>query len=280
MDFQDMQQTRAAWDGIAAGFDEFVTAPGMPVAEDALRRAGVEPGMRLLDVACGSGALAIPAARLGAQVLGVDLSPRMMELLLARARAEGLANVEGRVMDGHALDLVDDTFDVAGSQFGVMLFPDMLRGLREMVRVVKPGGKVVVVIFAPPSKIEFLQFFVRGIQSVVPGFTGLPTDPPPLPFQAADPEKFRQRLHEAGLENVRVESGAEELEFRSGDAMWQWLMNSNPIPRLVLNSLKLTGAQEAAVVQALERMLRERADRNGVATVTNPVNIGIGSKRP
>lgn len=278
MNFNDMEQTRAAWDGISDGFDRFVTAPGMPIAEDALRRAGLEPGMRVLDVACGSGALAIPAARLGARVLGVDISPEMIARLEARARAEGLAQVEGRVMDGHALDLPDDTFDVAGSQFGVMLFPDLQRGVREMVRVVKPGGKVVMVVFAHPSKIEFLQFFVRAIKTVAPGFTGLPADPPPLPFQAADPEKFGGWLRAAGLEDVRVESGTETLEFRAGEQMWNWLMNSNPIPRLVLAQLKLTERQQASAVQALERMLRERADGNGTARVSNPVNIGIGRK--
>lgn len=278
MNFQDMEQTRAAWDAIAAGFDEFVTAPGMPVAEDALRRAGLKPGMRVLDVACGSGALALPAARLGAQVLGVDISPRMIERLEARAREAGLSNVEGRVMDGHALDLPDDTFDIAGSQFGVMLFPDLPRGLREMARVVKPGGKVVMVVFASPSKIEFLQFFVRAIQAVAPGFTGLPTDPPPLPFQAADPEKFRPRLHDAGLKDVRVEAGAETLEFRTGEQMWNWLMNSNPIPGMIVSQLKLTDEQQAVVVQTLDRLLRERAGGDGVAAVNNPVNIGIGRK--
>jgi ubiquinone/menaquinone biosynthesis C-methylase UbiE len=143
-------ETQAAWDAIAAGYDTFVTEPGMPSAEDALRRAGIQPGMRVLDVACGSGALSIPAARLGAQVLAVDISPAMIARLTARARAEGLSTLEGRVMDGTALDFVDDTFDIAASQFGVMLFPDLPRGLREMARVTKPGGKVVMVVYAAP----------------------------------------------------------------------------------------------------------------------------------
>lgn len=279
MDFSDMAQTRAAWDAIAAGFDRFVTEPGMPVAEDALRRAGAAPGMRVLDVACGSGALALPAARLGARVLGVDISPEMIARLEARARAAGLANVEGRVMDGHALDLPDDAFDIAGSQFGVMLFPDLPRGVREMTRVTRPGGRVVMVVFQHPSKIEFLQFFVRAVKSVAPGFAGLPTDPPPLPFQAADPERLAGWLREAGLEDVRVEPGVETLEFRSGEEMWAWLTNSNPIPRLILGQLGLTEAQQAAAVQTLERMLRSRADASGVARVNNPVHIGIGSKQ-
>jgi ubiquinone/menaquinone biosynthesis C-methylase UbiE len=77
--------------------------------------------MRFLDVAAGSGALSIPAARLGARALATDLSPVMLGSLDERARQEGL-DVATRVMDGHALDLDDDSFDIAGSQFGVMLF--------------------------------------------------------------------------------------------------------------------------------------------------------------
>ena len=133
------ETTRAAWDSIATGYDEFVTPTHVWLANEGLRRADIRPGMRFLDVAAGSGALSIPAARLGAQVLATDQSPAMLEHLDARALKEGLT-IETRVMDGHALELEDDTFDVAGSQFGVMLFPDMPRGIREMARVVKPGG--------------------------------------------------------------------------------------------------------------------------------------------
>ena len=87
-----------------------------------LGRAGLRPGERLLDVAAGTGALGLPAARFGAQVLATDIAPAMIERLEARARAEGLTNIEARVMDGHALELEDDTFDVSASQLGVSLF--------------------------------------------------------------------------------------------------------------------------------------------------------------
>src|SRR5688500_8083026 len=123
-----------AWDRIAPGYDRTNTPTQMGLGQEGLRRAEVRSGTRFLDVAAGSGALSIPAARLGAQVLAVDQSARMLELLTARARGEGL-DIQTRVMDGHALQLDDVSFDVAGSQFGVMLFPDMPRGVREMARV-------------------------------------------------------------------------------------------------------------------------------------------------
>jgi ubiquinone/menaquinone biosynthesis C-methylase UbiE len=269
--------TRDAWDNIAAGYDELVTPTHMWLANEGLRRVGLGPGTRFLDVAAGSGALSIPAARLGAQVLATDMSPVMLERLDARARKEGL-ELETRVMDGHALELEDGAFDMSGSQFGVMLFPDMPRGIAELARVVRPGGRVLMNVYGPPQKIEFFVFFVHAIQAVVPNFTGPPMDPPPLPFQLQDPEKLRQELANAGLKDIRVETITEKLEFRSGKQLWDWLTSSNPIVGGVLAELNLTDEQGAIVRQTLDDMVRKRSGGSGPAVLTNPINIGVGTK--
>ncbi len=270
-------EIRDSWDQIAAGYDEFVTPTHMWLAMEGLRRAGLCPGARFLDVAAGSGALSIPAARLGAEVLSTDMSPVMLERLAVRARKEGL-DLETRVMDGHALELEDGTFDVSGSQFGVMLFPDMPRGISELARVTKPGGHVLMNVYGAPQKIEFFGFFVHAIQAVVPSFTGPPMDPLPLPFQLQDPEKLRQELGEAGLKDIRVETITEKLEFQSGQQLWDWLTNSNPIVGTMLADLSLTKEQRALVQQALDDMIRKRSGGSGPAVLTNPINIGIGTK--
>jgi ubiquinone/menaquinone biosynthesis C-methylase UbiE len=269
-------ETRAAWDTIASGYDQTVTPTHMWLGNEGLRRAGLRAGMRFLDVAAGSGALSIPAARLGAQVLATDQSPVMLALLKKRAILEGL-DVETRVMDGHALQLDDDSFDLVGSQFGVMLFPDMPRGISEMVRVVKPGGRVLMTVFGDPRKVEFFAFFMHAINSVRPDFTGPPMDPPPLPFQLRDPERLRRELAVAGLKEVTVELTTEPLEFRSGSELWDWLVRSNPIAEAVLRELSLTAGERDAIRQALEGLLRERAG-DGAAVLTSPINIGIGTK--
>jgi ubiquinone/menaquinone biosynthesis C-methylase UbiE len=270
------EEIQTAWDEISAGYDEFVTPTHMWLANEALRLAGLHPGMRLLDVASGSGALSIPAARLGAQVLAADLSPNMVERLESRAGREGLSNLEARVMDGHALELEDNTFDISGSQFGVMLFPDLPRGLSELVRVTRPGGRVLMVAYGPATKVEFLNFFIGAMQAAVPGFAGLPTDPPPLPFQVADPEKLRQELLRAGLKHIRLETVTESLEFQSAMHMWDWVTNSNPIGAMLVADL--TKEQKAVVQQALDGMLRDRSGGSGPAILTNPVHIGVGTK--
>jgi ubiquinone/menaquinone biosynthesis C-methylase UbiE len=270
-------QTQTAWDGIAAGYDRTNTPSQMWLGGEGLRRAGLRAGMRFLDVAAGSGALSIPAARLGAQVLATDLSPAMLERLQRRARDEGL-DVETRVMDGHELDLDDGGFDVAGSQFGVMLFPDMPRGISELARVVRPGGRVLMTAYGDPHEIEFLGFFVGAVQAVVPGFEGPPMDPLPLPFQLHDPERLRRELAAAGLKRVEVETISEPTEFTSGEHMWDWLVHSNPIVGGILAELGLNADQIALVRRALAGLVRERAAGSGPATLTAPINIGTATR--
>lgn len=274
---QEQEQTRDAWDSIAEGYDRTNTPTQMWVGNEGLRRADVHQGMRFLDVAAGSGALSIPAARLGAEVLATDVSPAMLELLEARARQEGL-NIETRVMDGHSLELDDVVFDAAGSQFGVVLFPDMPRGLSEMARVVKPGGHVLMNVYGDPHEIEFFGFFVGAIQTVVPDFEGPQMDPLPLPFQLQDPERLRQELTKAGLKDIRVETLTETTRFESGEHFWDWLVHSNPIVGMVLGELNLTKDQIDVVKKDLKRQVRERAGGSGPASLTNPINIGIGTK--
>jgi ubiquinone/menaquinone biosynthesis C-methylase UbiE len=277
MNTLDTQESRRAWNKIARGYDDTNTPTQMWLGNESLRRAGLRAGMRFLDVAAGSGALSIPAARLGAQVLATDLSPVMLELLEVRARKEKL-NIDTRVMDGHALTLEDDTFDLAGSQFGVMLFPDMPKAIREMARVVKPGGRVLMNVYGDPQQLEFLSFLVGAIQSVRPHFTGPPQDPPPLPFQLQDPDRLRNEFASAGLHDINVETVRETTSFGSGKELWEWTVWSNPLVETVLASLTITDNERGVIQQALEKMVRERAGGNGPAKLTNAVHIGIAAK--
>ena len=266
-----------AWDAIAADYDEFVAPGEVSFAKEGLRLAGLEPGERFLDVAAGPGGLSLPAARLGARVLATDWSPAMIERFENRVREEGLAEAQGRVMDAHALEIDDDIFDVTGSQFGVMLVPDQPLALREMVRVTKPGGRVLLIAYGPPADFEALQFFLAALQAVVPDFTGLPDDPPPLEFQVADPDVLRQRLIDAGLHEVTVDTTHEErVEFQSGRDMWNWVLGSNPIAGMIVGGL--TDEQHATMRQVLAGMLRERSGGSGPAALTAPLNIGVGTK--
>ena len=266
----------AAWDALATGYDRYVAPQEAELANEALALAGLRAGQRFLDVAAGTGGLSLPAARLGAKVLATDWSPAMIERFEARVQKEGLPDAEGRVMDCHALQLDDNTFDVTGSQFGVMLVPDQPRALQEMVRVTKPGGRVLVIAYGPPAELEFLGLFVGALHAVVPNFAGVPDDPPPLEFQAADPEVLRQRLVDAGLKDVQIEPRAERAVFRSGQELWDWVLYGNPLPGMLVSGL--SDSQRTTLKEVLDGMVRERAEVTGRAIVENRVNIGIGTK--
>ena len=133
-----------------------------------------------------------------------------------------------------------------------------------------------MVVYVPPQQVESLTFFMGAMKAVIPGFTGLPSDPPPLPFQVADPERLRQRLADAGLNDIRIETITESLEFQSGKHMWDWVTNSNSIGRMLVSDLMKE--QEAMVQQVLHGMLRERSGGSGTAVLTNPIHIATGTK--
>jgi ubiquinone/menaquinone biosynthesis C-methylase UbiE len=275
---QASEDTRPGWDKIAPGYDKTNTKTQMWLGKEGLTRAGLRSGQSFLDVASGSGALSIPAARMGAKVTAVDHSPVMLELLQKRAKAEGL-NVETRAMDAYELKLADNTFDVVGSQFGVVVLEDMPRGLREMVRVTKPGGKVLMNVYGDPHKIEFFGYFVQALQAVRPDFDGPPMDPLPPPFQLHDPERLRRELVEAGCTDVKVEQLSEPTEYPTGADLWEWIMWSNPIAEHVLEALELTADERVTVKKRMDELHKEGAGAKGTLTLTAPINIGVGTKK-
>jgi ubiquinone/menaquinone biosynthesis C-methylase UbiE len=265
-----------AWDAIAARYDEHVAPGEAELATAGLRLAGLRAGDTFLDVAAGPGGLSLPAARLGAKVLAIDWSPKMIERFTARAAAEGL-DAEGRVMDCHALELLDDTYDITGSQFGVMLVPDQPRALREMVRVTRPGGRVLLIAYGNPAEFEALHFFISAVQAVVPEFEGPPEDEPMLEFQVADPDVLRQRLIDAGLTAVTVHTSHQErITVRTGQQLWDWCLGGNPIPGMLVADL--TDGQRTEILRVLDGLVRERSGGSGPAVLTAPLNIGVGVK--
>jgi SAM-dependent methyltransferase len=267
-----------AWDAIAAGYAEHVAPGEQSLSAAALRLVRLTPDEKFLDVAAGPGGLGLAAARLGATVLATDWAPQMVAQFESRVRSEGLTDASARVMDAHALDLEDDRFDVTGSQFGVMLVPDQALALREMVRVTKPGGRVLLVAYGSPVEFEALQFFIPALQTVAPDFEGLP-DPPPLEFQVCDPDALRGRLVAAGLRDVEVDTTQQErLELSTGQEIWDWMFFSNPITGMILDDVGVSEADRARMRAVLDEMIRERAGDAGVAVLTAPLNIGWGRK--
>jgi demethylmenaquinone methyltransferase / 2-methoxy-6-polyprenyl-1,4-benzoquinol methylase len=172
--------------------------------ERAADLARVGPGQAALDVATGTGDLAVELARRGAEVTGSDFAPAMLEL--ARRKAPGL-----RFEEGDALDLAhpDGSFDAVTVGFGARNFADLDRGLAEMTRVAKPGGRVVVLEITTPTEPPLSWFFKAWFDRVVPELGRLAGDPDAYTYLPSSvrrfpgPHELAARMDAAGLTDVR-----------------------------------------------------------------------------
>jgi demethylmenaquinone methyltransferase/2-methoxy-6-polyprenyl-1,4-benzoquinol methylase len=201
-------QVRAMFDRIARVYDRMnsVMTAGMHHRwrERAADLAQVGPGSRALDVATGTGDLALELSRRGAEVTGLDFSPAMLEI--ARAKAPGLAFEEG---DALALRYPDGAFDAVTVGFGARNFADLDLGLREMARVAKPGGRVVISRTTTPQKPPLSWFFRAWFDTVVPALGRLAGDPDAYTYLPSSvrrfphPDELAARMAAAGLEDVR-----------------------------------------------------------------------------
>jgi len=172
--------------------------------ERAADLARVGPGQAALDVATGTGDLAVELARRGAEVTGSDFAPAMLEI--ARRKAPGLRFEEDDALN---LEHSDDSFDAVTVGFGARNFADLDRGLSEMARVAKPGGRVVVLEITTPTKPPLSLFFRAWFDRVVPMLGRLAGDPDAYTYLPSSvrrfppPEELAARMAAAGLTDVR-----------------------------------------------------------------------------
>ncbi len=195
---------RAMFDRIAGVYDLMNTVMTAGLhhrwRSRAVDLARVGPGTRALDVAAGTGDLAIALAARGGDVVGSDFSAGMLDI--ARKKAPGLTWEQA---DALALPYADNTFDAATVGFGARNFGDLPQGLREMARVVKPGGRVVILEITTPQKPPLSTFFSVWFDRIVPllgrfddAYTYLPASVKRFPA----PEALAGELVAAGCKDV------------------------------------------------------------------------------
>jgi SAM-dependent methyltransferase len=163
-----------------------------PPAAKLVKFAEIKPGQRVLDIACGTGVVAVTAARQGAKVSGLDLTPTLLERARENAKIAGL-DIEFVEGDAEALPYPDATFDVVLSQFGHMFAPRPALAVKEMLRVLKGGGRIAFSTWPPEHFTgQMFAFVARNTPPPPPG-----SDPPAPPPQWGDPNIVRDRLGNA-----------------------------------------------------------------------------------
>lgn len=204
-------QVRAMFDRISGFYDLVNTVMTAGLHHRwrarAVDLAAVGPGSRVLDVATGTGDLAIELARRGVEVVGSDFSDEMLNV--ARRKAGGRDRL--RFEHGNALELPygDDEFDAATVGFGARNFSDLDRGLSEMARVVRPGGRVVVLEITTPRKPPLSTFYGLWFDRLVPAIGRIAGDSDAYEYLPSSvkrfpgPEGLAAAMERAGLERIR-----------------------------------------------------------------------------
>jgi demethylmenaquinone methyltransferase / 2-methoxy-6-polyprenyl-1,4-benzoquinol methylase len=212
-------QVRAMFDRIAGFYDRMnsVMTAGMHHRwrSRAAELAALSPGGTALDVATGTGDLALElAGRVGpgGLVVGSDFSPRMLELARAKAAATesaGLGQIRFETANALELPYPDDQFDAATVGFGARNFASLERGIAEMVRVVRPGGRVVVLEITTPTRPPLSHFFELWFDRAVPALGRLAGDAPAYSYLPSSvrrfpgPEALAALMASAGLDQIR-----------------------------------------------------------------------------
>ena len=178
--------------------------------ESLVQRIGVRKGLRVLDLGCGDGTTALPAAKAGADVLGVDIAPNLVEAGKRRAAEAGLANCKFQHGDATKLQAIPDrSFDMVVSIFGAMFAPRPLDVAKEMVRVTRPGGRIVMGNWIPND-----PTLVAQILRISSAYTPPPPEGFVSPMTWGVESHVIERFAGAGVPREKVSFARDTFTFR------------------------------------------------------------------
>ena len=213
MAYEELKQRQSVMWG--NGPYQRITETLVDIHELVLARLDPKPGERWLDLACGTGAVAERAARAGADVVGIDLAPALIESAQERSEQESL-EIEYRVGDCERLDdVADEEFDIVSSTCGIMFAPDHEAAALQLARVVRSGGRIGLANWTPEGGLGQMFRMMAPFQ---------PSPPPSSPFDWGREERVRELLGEAF--ELEIEEHVSTLETRDGEEYWQLFSTS------------------------------------------------------
>ena len=179
---QIREQQKESWNKFSSGWkkwDELTMDFVKPMGDEIIRLLKPKDDDMVLDVAAGTGepGLTIATMLRNGKVISTDLAEGMLEVAREKAAKRGIKNFETKVCDVSELPFADNTFDAVSCRFGFMFFPDMLLAAKEMMRVLKPGGRIATAVWNVPEK----NFWVTAIMTSINKNMQLPPPPPGAP---------------------------------------------------------------------------------------------------
>lgn len=247
-----------------------------PATNLMLDMAQVKEGHRILDVAAGAGEQSITAAeRVGTSgyVLATDLAPKILEFALELASEKGLNNIETKEMDGENLTVADNSFDTVISRVGLIFFPDQQKALKEMLRVLKPGGFVAAIVYSTVDKNPFFSIpvsIIRKRAQLPPPLTGQPG-----PFSLGAVGVLDDAFKQAGFINVKSQVVSAPVLMPTAKDCVRFEYESFAALHQMLGGL--SDDEKAAAWQEIEDELSKFENINGFSGPCELV-VGVGQK--
>ena len=232
-------QQRATWNKFSPSWkkwDDLNMDLLKPMGDEIIRSINPKGAEVVLDIAAGTGepGLTIATMLTGGKVVITDLSEDMLEIARENALKRDIKNIETRVCDVCALPFADNTFDAISCRLGFMFFPDMLLAAKEMVRVLKPGGKIATSVWNVLEN----NFWITAILETISRHMDLPAPLPGAPgmFRCAKEGLISDLFLQAGLKNIKQKEITAKMHFKTADIYWDMMTEVITLVVLALNN--------------------------------------------
>ena len=216
-----VEDQRRDWNRVAPAWekwDDWLDLGFKATSDYLIRETRISKGHHILDIGSGTGFPAIPAAQAvgpSGSIIGIDVSEGMLEVARRKAKKLGVKNISFRQTEGDSLGFDDNHFDAVISRYCLMFLPNLDQTLREIVRVLKPGGTVAVLVWAAKEKNPYITLAAN----VLKNYIEIPPPDPSLPgiFYLATPGDLLSRMKQAGIDRLNETEVKIEGVFESGE---------------------------------------------------------------
>ena len=216
---------RYGWDKAAIYYENSWQQQLKPAQEKLLERANLQPGERLIDIACGTGLVSFPAAekvRPTGFVLATDISDEMVKICAETAIEKKISNIQFKRMDAEELDVQDEQYNVALCALGLMYVPDPIKALKEMYRVIRPGGRAVAAVWGQRDHCGWAEIFEIVDKRVA-------TEVCPMFFNLGNRDVLKRSFEAAGFSNVIFEKLNTVLNYSSAEEAYGAAFAGGPV---------------------------------------------------